>query len=519
VLAERYLGEAYMWKEEDPASPADMARAVAQFNRVIELFPGTDQAAWVRFGIGEAYRIHGRYEEALARYADLLGRGAPNELRPWILLRRANALANQTKGQPVQEVAEKYREVISAHPGTEAAARALMYLGGYLVGMGRFEDAAAQYVTLLGDYTRVALPVELPKAHGELANIATWSGDGTTATRHWQAIIEDFGDSRLTVEAFYHVARGDSTLAATPQEAISVLEPRATTGPLVKQAAALLVLEALYREAGLSERAAAARERLRSQFPASKWVDDLALQIEDSARRYWWFKPRVGQTYAEGAVLAENGLLLNCGPRWQSRLKLQAAENRRLAGECAAALELYDAIRSDDPNWEEIPTAIAGIAECRAAAGDFQRAVALLDEAAALERRPRERMAILVRGAELCRDATLPEEGLALLDRLDREAARDKFPGLAARAQLTRALLWAGKGNLTKAASEFERLLDSYPDAKNERPQALLQKAVCLEGLGDQSGANSCYQQVLKEYPESAAASQAARRLASLAPK
>jgi tetratricopeptide (TPR) repeat protein len=464
ALAERYLGEAYMWKEGDPASPADAARAIAQFGRVIELFPESEQAAWARFGIGEVYRANRKFDEALAAYADVLKRQVPDALRPWVALREANALANK-KDDPDPVVADKYRAVTTSYPGTDVAARALVYLANYLSAMQRFDDAAAQYEKLLKDYGQIALRVELPKAHAELANIATWSGDRAAATRHWQAIIEEFPDTRLTVDAFYHIARAYTQLADTPKEAIAVLEPHAASGPPVKQAAALLVLEILYRESGLTEKAAAARERLQAEFPASRLVDDLALEVQELATKYTWFKARDSKTYSEAAVLAENGLLLNAGPGWQWRSKFQAGKNRCLAGDHAVALGWYQDIRKNHPDCEEMGMVVEGAAQCETHLGHLDAAVSLLEQAAQLEERPKERGIYLMQAADICLKQGLYQRGISLLDRLEGDAAQLAVsPRARASAHLLRGQILLKKGDQEAGLGVLRRAILEEPD-------------------------------------------------------
>jgi tetratricopeptide (TPR) repeat protein len=464
ALAERYLGEAYMWKEEDPASPADAARAIAQFGRVIELFPESEQAAWARFGIGEVYRANRKFDEALAAYANVLERQAPDALRPWVALREANALAN-SKGEPDLAVAEKYRAITTSYPGTEVAARALVYLANYLTAMDRLDDAAAQYEKLLKDYSQVALRVELPKAHEELANIAYKSGDLATATNHWLAIIEQFPDTRLTLDAFYQIARGYTQLARTPQQAIAFLEPHAAGGPPVKQAAALLVLEILCRENGLTEKAAAARERLQAEFPASRLVDDLALQVEEFAKKYSWFKPSSQKTYSEAAVIAEKGLLLNAGPGWQWRLKFQAAKNRCSAGEHTVALRWYDDIKKNHPNCEEMSTVVEGAAQCEAHLGHLDAAVSRLEEAAQLEERPKERGIYLLQGAAICLEENLYQKGISLLDRVEADAAHLAVsPRAIASVYFLRGQLLLKHGDEEAGLALLRRAVQEHPD-------------------------------------------------------
>jgi tetratricopeptide (TPR) repeat protein len=515
ALAERWLGEAYIWNEDDPGSPGDAGKAIAQFNRVIALFPESEQAAWARFGLGEVNRIHGKFDQALAIYAGLLKARVPDALRPWIALREASAFAHKNKDTKDPAVAEKFRAVAGAFPGTEAAARALVYCAGNLAELGRFDDACAQYATLLKDYGQIAFRVELARAHQQLAVMAQRDGNLAAATRHWQAIIEQFPDSRFTLDAFYHIARRFTSLAKTREEAIAVIEPHSTTGPPMKQAAALVVLELLHRESGLTAKAAAARSRLASEFPASHDTDELALGVMKCASEYWYHKVRNKHTYTHGAVLAENGLLLNAGLRWQSRLKFFAAENWRLAEEYAAALQWYDRIKNDDPNWQDIPLVLAGSAECKRKTGDLQGAVALLERAASLEKRPGEKAEFLVRGAGLCREVNLFDKGIAMIEALDNQVGIDTFPGLAPRARFTLAFLCGEKGDLGRAAAEFQRLLDLYPGA-NERPQAMLQKGICLQALGDASGAASSYQALLASYPADVACIEAKRRLTAL---
>lgn len=182
----------------------------------------------------------------------------------------------------------------------------------------------------------------------------------------------------------------------------------------------------------------------------------------------------------------------------------------------AEAVQCYERLRSEYPSWKNIAVVTACDAECRAHLRDFAGAVPLFEEAASRETRPAEKGRLLVRGAECCREARLFDKGIALLDAFQAQVPTADLPDLGARAQFTRAFLWADKGDLARATSEFQRLIDSYPNAARERPQALLQKGICLQALGDAEGAISCYQALLAAYPKDWVTTEARRRLSAL---
>jgi len=321
ALAERWLGEAYTWKEDNPEFPADADKAIAQFNRVIELFPKSDQAAWAKYGIAEVYRARDKKTEAIQAYADLMRSGAPDALLPWIAYRWAN-LAEARK-ETTETRIQGYRDVVTQYPGSQPAARALMYVAHNLLSIGRTAEAATELERLISEYGKIAERVEVAKAHDRLAKIAQTSGDEAGANEHWMAIIEQFPDTRITFDAFYYIARPYAE-SGRAQEAIAFLEPHARSGPAKKQAAALLVLERVYREAGLDEKAAAARERLRSDFLSSQDVYDLAYEIKSAGAEYYQ-----GSTDPEKAIEAakiiESALLLNLEPTQESSARKQAA--------------------------------------------------------------------------------------------------------------------------------------------------------------------------------------------------
>jgi tetratricopeptide (TPR) repeat protein len=324
ALAERWLGEAYTWKEDNPEFPADADKAIAQFNRVIELFPESDQAAWARYGIAEVYRVHEKKKEAVEAYADLMRTGAPDALLPWIAYRWAN-LAEARK-ETTETRIQGYRDVVTQYPGSQPAARALMYVAHNLLSIGRTAEAATEFERLISEYGKIAERVEVAKAHDRLAKIAQKSGDEAGANEHWTAIIEQFPDTRMTFDAFYYISRSyvQGGPPAGGQEAIAFLEPHARSGPAKKQAAALLVLERLYREAGLEEKAAAARERLRSGFLSSHDVYDLAYEIKNAGAEYYRGSTDPEKTI-EAAKIIGSALLLNLDAAQESSARKQAA--------------------------------------------------------------------------------------------------------------------------------------------------------------------------------------------------
>jgi len=531
------------------------AEALSAFQLVIDQFPSSDRALQARLAMGGIHEGSRKYKEAEDLYAQVVSR-APDSACAAQAVARIKAL--RLAQEDAAGARDRMNELVKAHPDTEASAMAEYCLGELLLyegklyegegalgvvarehsdkiagGMATVQAAAAlmseayrltrrwNWKGAIEEYTKV-IEIAPKTAYARQALLQrarnyAWAGDNDKARQDYEAILSDDPDSLEVYPALFYLARQVEGQEKS-QKAIAFLEPHATSGPQIKQAAALLLLEGLYRETRLEEKADAARERLRKEFPASREIEDLGSQVESAAGYHMWFKrgTEQEQAYAEAAVMAESALLLNLAAHSRSRLMLDVGWHRCRAGQHVLALDWYEHIRKDDAGWEEIVTVIARAGECKAHLGDYESAIALFEQAASQQPLPREKGRLLVRAAEFCREARLYDRGLRLLEKLRAEVDVQQFPDVAPRWQLTVGLLWEGKGDMARALSEFQRVLDLYPEAKNERPQALLRKGICLEALGDANGALACYRELLEAYPAHPARADAGSRLARL---
>jgi len=530
------------------------AEAMAAFQAVVGRFDPTDPALRARLAIGGMREKSGEYREAETLYSEAISR-APDS--PYAAGAVGRIKAVRLAQGDAAGAGARMSAIITAHPNTEASAMAeycqgelLLYQGKLYEGEGALGAVARKYpnriaggtagvqvaAALMSDAHTMAFQRDFKKAIDNYTRVIqsapntsyarealvfrarnyAWARDEERAQQDCETILRDYPDSPQVLPALFYLSQRIEA-RGQPQDAIAFLESHAASGPPIKQASAVLALQAFCLKSGLAEKGGAAQSRLRGEFPASREVEDLERQLEDVAGYHVWFSPRSQKkAYAGAAMIAESGLALNLGRHSLSRLMLDIGYDRCQAGDHALALQWYDRIRQEDPAWDDTVTVLARSAECKAHLGDFKAAVALFENAIAIQPLPREKGRMLLRAAQFCREGPLYDKGIKLLAKFRAEVPLDKFPELGPPAQLTLAFLWGDKGELARAAAEFQRLLDSYPNADKERPMALLQKGFCLQAMGDASGAVSCYQQLLAAYPKDPARAEARRRLAAM---
>jgi len=261
----RFTGEVYLIKKQyEPA--------IAQFQAVIRQFPGTDQAAFAQLGIGEAYRSQNNVEQALTAFRDVVRQYPASEASLWAAMREGNIFSRQGRKD---EAIARWREVALASPRTEAGATCQAYIAGTLLAQERKSEAVVEYQRLLDEYREVAPRVELARAHQTIASIAAESGDYDTAFYHRRAVLEEFPDCRTSFESYYEMARL-ATRTGTLAEFMKELDNDVRTASGKRRAAAMMVLQRLYLDAGLVDKAAPLRGALKGELTDLNDAGDLA---------------------------------------------------------------------------------------------------------------------------------------------------------------------------------------------------------------------------------------------------
>jgi tetratricopeptide (TPR) repeat protein len=94
--------------------------------------------------------------------------------------------------------------------------------------------------------------------------------------------------------------------------------------------------------------------------------------------------------------------------------------------------------------------------------------------------------------------------------------ASSGYTELAAEAQFRLGLLYRRLGRLTKAVDVLERVAVAFPGELEWVVQARLEQARILRDIGNRLQAIRLYESILRDYPGTQAALEAARELAAL---
>ena len=134
-----------------PETVTEYEQAVAGFQRVIEQFPDTTQAAFARYYLGNAYAALDRGDQAIAVYQAFLQHPAPGaarELVPFVTQRLGYAA--WAKGQTQDALG--YFEQVLKMPAASNRDQAYFESGRLLEQMGQKEKALEAYNKLATEY-------------------------------------------------------------------------------------------------------------------------------------------------------------------------------------------------------------------------------------------------------------------------------------------------------------------------------------------------------------------------------
>jgi tetratricopeptide (TPR) repeat protein len=352
----RFTAEAYLGKNE-------YEKAVEQFQAVIASFPTSDQAAWAQYGIGEVYRWSGKQGDALAAYAQVRTQYPSTEVVGWATLREGNV--SYYLGR-VDDALAKYREVAKNWEGTQVGSRGQGYIAETFYQKGRYDEAAVEYQKFIDQYTGIAYRSQIAKSHGFIADIAKRKGDYETALQRYTTVITQFADTRVTFDAYYGLLECAKALERA-NDAVNLLKQATETVVEWKgRAAAMVVLQRAYDDAGSGPLAEQVRERIKADFPASHELDDLAHNVFWLARR----KP-----LQERIRILEDGLHLNLSLTKRTQFRISIAHALYTMGDFQAAIGKYRDLVAD-PEVKPPCKAVAQYEVWRLSLGDPERAKA-----------------------------------------------------------------------------------------------------------------------------------------------
>ena len=250
-----YNGERLYWnaqqlerqitKDPGTATPAQYAKAVAAFERVIKEAPSTSWAAQAQFVIGSLQAVQKKYDQARASYALVLQNY--NRFQQMALNARMAVARTYEEQEDWDAVIKAYRDIADYHPFSQPGVQVPFRIGAVLEAHGKPGQAAPAY---------------------------------ESAVRAYQKLIAESPSPEMTIQlngmlaAIYQkLERWDE--AAKTLEEVAVI-PEGVNRPLV-----LLTLASMYdNKLNDPERARHAYERMVTDFPTHPLAKAAKIQLD-----------------------------------------------------------------------------------------------------------------------------------------------------------------------------------------------------------------------------------------------
>jgi TolA-binding protein len=514
------------------------AEAIEPLESFLATGPQAEPAAQARAQLAVCYARSGRMDEAREAHRQILD-GRPDP---------------QLLGQAVEQLAEAAYDAGDLGWASELFAwltaqgepgrfepRGLSGLAWSQYKAGQREEAAATFDRLLENDPDGPAAAEAALARGR---ILQEMGRSDAALAMYDRVIERHPKSRQLADALWAAAQLRDRLAQD-REAVSLYERLATEFPDFPRIDALLYNWAWSLcDAGRADESYARFERIQKEHPKSEYWADATFRLAQHA-----FK--TGDT-ARAKTLAE--LALVDGP-----LSKEAGIRENflyLKGQILAADEnwqearkAFETLLADYPRSQLGLMAEYGVAEAVFRQGDYAEAAGLLQSLVSKTQdrdEPWLAMAHLRLAQSLAHEKQWTEAlaiasqiqkrfpgfadqyeadyviGRSLAGRADFDAAREAYrkaiqspagekTETAAKSQLMIAESYFHQKNYAAALRDYLRLeiLYGYPELQ---AAALLQAAKCHELLGESQQAAELIARLLKAYPQTTAAAEAARR-------
>jgi TolA-binding protein len=515
--------------------------AAQVLEQLLAVKPDAKTSAWARAELAVCLAKSDQLERAKALYAELPAEAAGSELFSAATLALANAALDQDDAGWASELFEKLTSQASGFKG-----RAWWGLARSRVKQGDSSAAVSALDKLLADQPNDPLAPEAALARGQL-----WEQlkDDEAALRSYKLVIDSYATGPKLPQAMLAAARVEQRLKR-PQNAAAFYERLDNQFPQLPEREVVLYEWAwALREAGNAEKADEVFERLHAQKPHGKfWPDavyrlaERAYEKKDFARAEQLASELIGGASAGGASASQvlpHVLYLQA--------QIAAAQNQW--SRVAAPLERLIAESSDNPI---VPLAQYLIAEAAYREGQYDRAAELFRELAEsipgrtdtwVAMVPLRRAQILAQQKEWHDALQLAsqietdfpdfeqeyevdyligrcqanlgrfDDARAAYRRVVKSAAGEKTE-TAAKAQWMIGESYFHQKNYEAALREYLRVEILY-DYPTWQAAALFEAAKCHEHLGELKQAAELYEKLVKAYPDSPLAKDAAQRLKS----
>ncbi len=450
-----YTGQAYRALNRAPA-------AQNSFQTLLRDFPETELAGPASYGLAEIYFNEKDYASALP----LFHRAAAKVKAPALALSaryfEGRCLENLERKDEARDVYQQVIAVADPHPFRDDARLAV---GTIFLAAGRKSDALKQFEALANETKQPALKAEATVRAGIVALELAQSERGKP-------------DQAMTAKATAYLKKGRNLPEAGRWSGVA--------------AVGLLRLE---YQAGQYAQAVADYQKSKDDVP-EEVRPEMMLLAGNSQRQLGHMKEaqeiyrQIMQKYPAREEAKD--------AQYQHLIGLYNANDPTLHAE-------IDALLHDNPTGERADQAKLLKAEALYKEKDFAAAATLYSDLRDSKLSPKLRAEAAFK------------LGWCYVQTKEQDKASDAFgyfiqafpdnPQLPS-ALAQRALAYQNAKNYQRALSDLNRLLGSYPEAR-EREAALQQKALLLGQLDDPKGMADTFQQLLKEYPKSAAAAQA----------
>lgn len=418
------------------------------FARLVERYPDSDVAgeAWKHLGNTEV--ALGNFEGAHDAFDAALAQGAVDPSLITDIIFQKAWLNYRTRAYA--EAAAQFTELAASHPNDTEAGEALFWAGESHFQQGNYPAAER----LLNRYIR-----DYPAGeHADAAQYALgWTyfrqGNYADAVPRFETFLDVFRDDNGTIpyrsDARLRLADSYFALKQYP-EAVRVYGGMAADGDDY----ALYQIGQAYSNAGDAFEAMATFQELVRDYPASEWREEARYQLG-----YLFF---LNQEYEQ--AVQEYNTLITSFPLDPLAAKAQYGKGDAYfnAGDVRSAVQEYQMVLTDYADSPFVADAAAGIQFALMAAGEDERADALVDSLAnALEGSPAADQ-LRFRQAEAKYQAGLVEEAISdFVFFLERAVD----PELLAQAHFYLGEAYETKGSTEQAITAYRAVVDDYPSS------------------------------------------------------
>jgi cellulose synthase operon protein C len=510
------------------------ADAAPLLERLLAAMPEPQAATWARAELAVCFAKTEQLDRAKAMYAELSSQPADAEVVPAAILALAETALIQNDSAWATELFDRLASQSSAY-----RARALWGLARSQAKQGDLSQAVAALDKLLADYAGDALAPEAALARGQLAEQLK---DDEAALRSYQQVIDRYATSAEFPRAMLAAARVEQRLKR-PEQAAALYERLERQFPNLPEHEAVLYEWAwVLRESGEAAQADELFERLRAAMPRSRFWADAVYRLAERAYE--------AKDYARAEQLAGELIAGDPPPEVLPHAlyltaQITAAENQW--PRVAAPLERLTA---EFPDHAIVPLARYLLAEAAYREAQYDSAAEQFRELADATRGRKDKWLPMIplRRAQILAQAKQWHDALELASQIETD-----FPDFEQQYEVDYVIgrCQASLGRFDDARAAYRRAVKSETGAKTEtaakaqwmigetfyhqknyeaalreylrveilydyatwQAAALFEAAKCHEHLGEPKQAAELYDKLLKTYPDTPLAKDAAERL------